>query len=67
MNKKYVVELTKAEREHLKKLISSGEAPARMINRARILLKTDHGEHADENPAPIDREVARMLNTSAGP
>ncbi len=43
MKKKYVVELTKEERDRLLKLIRSGEAPARMLNRARILLKADAG------------------------
>ena len=47
MNRKYVVELTEAEREHLHKLISAGTAPARMLNRARILLKTDRGKSGD--------------------
>jgi hypothetical protein len=39
MKKKYVVELTEQEREYLHKLISAGTAPARKLNRARILLK----------------------------
>jgi transposase len=65
MRKKYMVELTKEERERLLKLIRSGEAPARMLNRARILLKADAGEHAGERPAPGDREIARMLETSS--
>jgi hypothetical protein len=65
VKKKYVVELTKTERERLDKLISSGTAPARMLNRARILLKADIGEHAGEGRlALIDREIARMLETS---
>jgi len=64
MKKKYVVELTKEERDRLLKLIRSGEAPARMLNRARILLKADAGEHAGKDPAPGDREIARMLETS---
>jgi hypothetical protein len=38
MTKKYLVELTKEEREYLHRLISSGSAPARKLNRARILL-----------------------------
>jgi hypothetical protein len=63
MNKKHVVKLTEAEREHLRKLISAGTAPARMLNRARILLKADAGEHASA-PALIDREIAGMLETS---
>ncbi len=63
IKKKYVVELTKAEREHLGKLISSGTKPARMLNRARILLKADIDGHA-KGSALIDREIARMLDTS---
>jgi Homeodomain-like domain len=63
MNKKYVVELTKDERKRLRKLISAGSAPARMLNRARILLKTDLGEYS-EGRALIDRELAGMLETS---
>lgn len=65
MRKKYVVELTKEERERLLKLIRAGEAPARMLNRARVLLKADRGEHAGERLALADREIARMLETSA--
>jgi transposase len=63
MNKKYVVELTKDERKRLRKLISAGSAPARMLNRARILLKADLGEHC-EGRVLIDREIAAMLETS---
>jgi hypothetical protein len=35
-----------------------------MLNRARILLKTDRGEHSGEDPTPLDREIAEMLETS---
>ena len=63
MKKKYLVELTKEEREYLHKLISSGSAPARKLNRARILLKADVGKHA-EAQALSDRQIARMLETS---
>ncbi len=66
MRKKYVVELTKEERERLLRLIRAGEAPARMLNRARVLLKADRrGEHASEGAALADREIARMLETSS--
>jgi len=61
--KKYVVELTADEREQLHKLISAGSASARMLNRARILLKADVGKHAQGRPL-IDREIAPMLETS---
>lgn len=60
MRKKYLVELTEEERKYLHKLISSGTAPARKLNRARILLKADIGKHGEEE-ALIDREIARML------
>jgi transposase len=63
MKKKYVVELTEQEREYLHKLISAGTAPARKLNRARILLKVDVGKHA-EAEALIDRQIAQMLETS---
>jgi hypothetical protein len=61
MKKKYLVELSEQEREYLHKLISSGTAPARKLNRARILLKVDViGKHA-EAKALSDRQIARML------
>jgi transposase len=63
MRKKYIVELTEQQREYLHKLISSGSAPARKLNRARILLKVDVGERA-EAQALSDREIAQMLETS---
>jgi hypothetical protein len=63
MRKKYIVQLTEEEREYLHKLISSGTAPARKLNRARILRKADIGKHA-EGEALIDKEIARMLETS---
>jgi hypothetical protein len=63
MNKKYLVELTEDQRQRLGKLISAGTAPARMLNRARILLKADVGEHA-KGQMLIDKEIAKMLETS---
>lgn len=62
MKKRYVVELTEDERGSLKRLISRGAAPARMLNRARILLKADVGEHSDE--VLSDEAIAGMLETS---
>lgn len=44
MNKKYHIELTTEERQHLEKIITSGISPARQITRARILLKSDCSE-----------------------
>jgi hypothetical protein len=37
----YAVFLTEAERARLRTLIGLGEAPARMLTRARILLKAN--------------------------
>jgi len=61
--KKYVVELTEDERVRLHKLIWAGSAPARMLNRARILLKADVGRHSEGEPL-TDRQIAPMLETS---
>jgi hypothetical protein len=41
---KYAVSLTEAERARLRTLVGSGSAPARMLTRARVLLKADQGE-----------------------
>jgi len=41
---KYAVFLTEADRARLRTLIGRGEAPARLLTRARILLKTNQGE-----------------------
>ncbi len=64
MKKRYVVELTEDERGSLKELISRGTAPARMLNRARILLKADTGEHSGDEVLSDDA-IAGMLETSA--
>jgi hypothetical protein len=44
MFQKYFVKLTSEERSYLEKLVSSGEAPARKLRRARILLKSNCSE-----------------------
>lgn len=41
---KYAVLLTEEERARLRTLIGRGEAPARLLAHARILLKADQGE-----------------------
>ena len=41
---KYAVELTETERARLRTLVGAGVAPARMLTRARVLLKADQGE-----------------------
>ena len=55
---KYAVDLTEAERARLRTLIGSGEAPARMLAHARILLKANQGEGG---PAWTDAAIAGAL------
>lgn len=43
--KKYIVELTRQERENLKRLASNGKNAAFRIHRANILLKVDQGKY----------------------
>ena len=38
---KYVIELTEAEKERLKEIVTTGTAPARTILRANVLLASD--------------------------
>jgi hypothetical protein len=59
---KYIVTLTKDERETLEHLLAKGKAAARKLTRARILLKVDAGEFG---PAWSDDEVVDALDTSA--
>ncbi len=40
----FTVALTEAQRAELRTLVGSGTAPARLLTRARILLKADQGE-----------------------
>lgn len=58
MRKKYTVQLTDEERQHLQAMTRKGAAPARQITRAHILLQADQGTpHA---------EIARALRISEG-
>lgn len=60
-NKKFVVELSEAERSRLKALISKGKASANAILKARILLKADQGEHGGRWK---DEEICEALDTN---
>jgi hypothetical protein len=55
---KYAVFLTEAERARLRTFIGRGEAPARMLTRARILLKANQGEGG---PGWSDAAIAGAL------
>ena len=48
VQEKYGVQLTSEERERLRQLIRSGQHSARVITRARILLRTDEGWSASQ-------------------
>lgn len=60
-NKRYVVELSPAERARLTELISKGKAPAKLILKARILLKADQGKHGE---GWSDEEICEALDTN---
>jgi len=61
VNKKFVVKLGGEERKRLSGLISKGKAAAKIILKARILLKADQGE-AGEGWA--DEQIAEALDTN---
>ena len=50
----YAVQLTPEERERLSQLIRSGKSSARIIARARALLKVDAGWNAPQVAAALD-------------
>jgi hypothetical protein len=57
--KKYVVKLSREERERLQALTSSGSHPARQLMRARVLLKADVSKVGD---AWSDSRIAAALD-----
>lgn len=52
----YEVDLSEAERKHLKNIISSGTEKARKLTRARILLKASEGWY--------DKEIVKAIDVS---
>ena len=58
MNKKYVVRLSAEERASLARLVKVGQAAARKILHARILLQADQGP---QGPAWDDVRIAEAL------
>ena len=57
----YRAVLSEAQRAELRGLVGSGTAPARMLTRARILLKADHGEGG---PGWSDAAIAAALDVN---
>ena len=51
------------QRAHLRTLVGSGSAPARLPTRARVLLKADHGEGG---PGWSDAAIAGALDVHPG-
>ena len=61
MRPKRIVHLTPDERTQLAQLIAAGQAPARKLTHARILLKTDG---SPGGPAWTDAAIAEALDVS---
>ena len=59
--KKFIVELDGQERARLSALISKGKAPAKVILKARILLKADVGP---DGPGWLDDQILKALDTN---
>ena len=59
--KKFIVELDTDERARLNALISKGKAPAKVILKARILLKADQ---AEGGPGWLDDQILKALDTN---
>lgn len=59
--KRYHVRLSDDDRRSLQKLVRSGNAPARALTHARILLKADE---AEDGPGWQDEQIAEALETS---
>ena len=63
VQEKYAVRLPSEDRDHLERLIRSGQRSARVINRARILLKTDEGWSASQVAAALDTSPRTVVRT----
>lgn len=59
--KKYSVKLSQEQRQELEELISRGQAAARQLMHARVLLKTDQGE---DGPSWSDERIAEAFEVS---
>jgi Homeodomain-like domain len=60
-NKRFVVKLSGEERKRLNTLISKGKASAKIILKARILLKADQGEAGE---GWCDEEICHALDSN---
>ncbi len=60
--KKYIVTLSKEERDTLREITFKGTHKSQKILNAQILLGCDEGEHQTERST--NEEIARVLGTS---
>jgi Homeodomain-like domain len=60
-NKKYVVRLSSEERNRLQELITKGKAGAKLVLKARILLKADQ---SDAGAGWADEKICEALDTN---
>ena len=60
---KFAVQLTVDDRSELERLTHSGQHSARVINRVRILLKTDEGWSASQMAAALDTSPRTVFRT----
>ena len=63
VQEKYTVRLSAEDRDQLRGLIRSGQHSARVINRARILLKTDEGWSASRVAVALDTSPRTVFRT----
>ncbi len=63
VQEKYAVRLSSEDQEQLRGLIHSGQRSARVINRVRILLKTDAGWSASQVAAALDTSPRTVFRT----
>ena len=60
---KFAVQLSAEDRSELERLTRSGQHSARVINRARILLKADEGWSASQVAAALDTSPRTVFHT----
>ncbi len=63
VQEKYAVRLSSEDQEQLERLIRSGQRSARVINRVRILLKTDAGWSVSQVAAALDTSTRTVFRT----
>ena len=63
VQEKYTVRLSPEDQAQLERLIRRGQHSARVINRARILLKTDDGWSASQVAVALDTSPRTVFRT----